>query len=802
MIRRASRREGRERASRSIDAALALLLVAALVPTTTHAAPDCNPHSIASRAVGGEIVNRLLGGLNDVLGAAAGVDNGISPTPSSAMADCIVPRLNPPPPGRPDENPSPVIPPAGGWGDPHLISHDGLGFDFQGEGDYAYVQSDAVVVQARQVRIHPSRRVSRIAAVAIRAGDTTVVINDPIDPSRIGSAPGLRDLITVDGEDVPIGLGGWIELDDRGSFVMRFDRHTYVSLAGTLRLLIGHGGSKLELVLDDSLRGAVTGVLGDFDGDPSNDLRTAAGATFAVDDTETLYGAFLRGWIREGGASLFNSPFVPFAPDAGNAVAPGDVPTVADAAPSVRAAAAERCAEAGVSFGYVRHGCVYDLVFDENDRWLADAADIAERDLDIVPATALAATGDGRISVGIDARVSSGVPTPGAGALGVAGEVDRYAITLPIGALRVLRPLEPCSDVQTFGLLLDPAGASPVEHPFACGSSVLLPSGESTVSVFSHGGDTGAYAFDLAEPATTDIGVVALDTPIEGSLPVEERLVATLPGGEGDRVFVASRRENDCGRRWELTDGDGNTVRRTSVCVDLGLLAPKGAAPHGVRILPGPGVDFGFVVLSVDADTTTDVDGETRFDLIVSTPGQRASATFPLTAGERIYIDREGGVDSGTLILTGPDSAEVDRTSAFEEDLRIDVERGGDHTLTLEPRGDFTGTVPVTLIRVANDTDVAVRRGESVTLTLSTLGQRASASIDLVAGETLSVTIVSRDVVSGIAATPAIELPGGTERLAIFGSRTITASVDGTYRIVLESSENDDFIGSMTFEVD
>ena len=130
------------------------------------------------------------------------------------------------------------------------------------------------------------------------------------------------------------------------------------------------------------------------------------------------------------------------------------------------------------------------------------------------------------------------------------------------------------------------------------------------------------------------------------------------------------------------------------------------------------------------------------------------------------------------------------------------MERGGDHTLTLEPRGDFTGTVPVTLIRVANDTDVAVRRGESVTLTLSTLGQRASASIDLVAGETLSVTIVSRDVVSGIAATPAIELPGGTERLAIFGSRTITASVDGTYRIVLESSENDDFIGSMTFEVD
>jgi hypothetical protein len=753
----------------------------------------------AARAVGGEIFNQLLGGLNAIAGAAGGINNGISPTPSSAMADCIIPRLNPRRPAEPDEDPHPIRGrPAGGWGDPHLISHDGLGFDFQGGGDYAYIESDTLILQTRQIVIGASSDVSRIEAIAIRFGETTVVLNDPIDPSRIGSESGLQDLITVNGTDLPIGLGGWIDLDTQGSFAMRFKRYTYVYIVGTLQMIMRHGGGVVELVLDESLRANVKGVLGNFDGDPTNDLQTTAGTAFTADDTDTLNGAFRQSWLREGNASLFNSPY---DPNVNGAIMPANVPTLSDVAPSVRQAAADRCAEAGVTHGYTQYGCVYDMVFDTDDRWLDDAVDIAERGPNIVPAAALASPEAEPILIGIDARVSPDVPAPGAGNIALPNEVDRYTITIPAFTTRVLRPREPCLGVQAFGVLVDSATAAPVEYSLSCGTSVPLPTGESTLSVFSHSGDTGVYSFDVVDLAVVDLGTVALDTLIDGNVAADNRLDATIPGNAGDRVFITTQRNDNCGRQWEIVDANGAVIKRTSVCLDLGLHALANPVPYRLRILPGPGVGYAFNVLSVDADTTDIVGDETQFDLTVTTPGQRASATFPVTQGERIYIDRAGGVASGTLILSAPDGSEVARTGASQEDLQITANSSGDYTLTLDPRNDFTGVVSITLIRVASDTDITVNKGQRFTLTISTFGQTATASIDLSAGETLTVSRVSTDVQSGIAAIPAVESPGGTDRFLIIGSRTITASVGGAYQIVLRSSEQDGFIGTMTFEV-
>lgn len=338
-----------------------ILTVDCLLQTNVNAAPDCNPQSIVARAVGGELFNQLLGGLNSIAGGVAGVNNGISPTPSSLLAECILPQITPPPPVGSDEDPSLVRPPAGGWSDPHLITHDGLGFDFQGAGDYAYVESDNLVVHARQFRLSRNAAVSRIKAFAVRFDDTTLIINDPIDASLVGSEPGLLDVITINGEDVPIGLGGWIDLDDQGSFIMRFRSHTFLSIKQKLRLLVTRDDNAFRLLLDESLREGVTGLLENFDADPTNDLQTATGTRFPISDVTTLYGEYLEGWLRAGEESLFNSPYDPMTE--GN-IQPGPLSSLANVDVPVRETAKQRCVEAGVADGFALHGCIYDLVFD------------------------------------------------------------------------------------------------------------------------------------------------------------------------------------------------------------------------------------------------------------------------------------------------------------------------------------------------------------------------------------------------------------------------------------------------------
>jgi len=778
-----------------------LLTLLGLSPTHSYAAPDCNPQSLAGRAVGGEIVNQLLGGFNRILGAAGGVNNGVSPTPSSAMSDCIIPRLNPPPPDDGPDDPSPVSRPAGGWGDPHLISHDGLGFDFQAAGDYAYVESDSIIVQARQYRLSDNAAVSRLQAFAVRFDDTTVVINDPIDPSLINSEPGLHDVITVNGEDMPISLGGWIDLDTQGSFIMRLRSHTYLKVQGKLGMLISHDGNTFDLLLDPSLQETVTGVLGNFDGDPSNDLQTFTGASFASNDTNTLYGSFLDGWRRQGEESLFNSPFEPSLD--GNYL-PGEIFSLADIDLSVREAAAQRCLQAGVSPGFAYYGCLYDMVFDEDDEWLSDAAAVSENGFPIVPASALASAGTAVIALDINASVSPMQPADAAGVVSVAGEVDLYAITIPAGTNRIIQPVSPCSSAQPFSLLLDNNDALPVEYALSCDESVPLPTGQMTLSVFSHSGDIGDYAFNILQPPALEIGVIALDELIQGTLDPQARLLATLPVTTGDRVFIASNQEENCGQNWELIDAAGTVIRNTSICLDLGLVVLEGEPPYSLQIQQRSASNFGFTVMSVDEDTVNAIgaDDNRQFDLTITTPGQRASASFVLARGERIYVNREGGVLSGNLMVTDAASNEVVTSAPNEEDIQFEASNSGNYSLTLLPSDSFTGVVPITLESIADDINIDVSRGQTFTLTLSTLGQRAAASFNVSQGETFTVTATAVNTDSGSAIIPAVLQPGNAQFFAIFGSRTFTAEETGTYQVVIGSSDPSSFIGTVEFEID
>jgi len=480
---------------------------------------NCSPQALVGNAVAGEIVNGLLGQFSDIPGAAGGVNNFVSPTLSSVIGPCILDPINGRPPADRLPPGGPILgPPAGGWGDPHMVTHDGLGYGFQAAGDYAYVESDNLLVHARQFRLSVNASVSRINAYAIRFNETTIVINDPLDTSIIGSENGLTDIINVNGIDMPIGL--------------------------------------------------------------------------------------------------------------------------------------QRCLDVGVLPGFALHGCTYDMVFDEDEQWLADAVEIAANGWSTVPASALVAPSGDAIELDINASVFAMQPAPGSGVLSTAFEVDRYSLTTTAGTERLLQVNEPCSNTQPFSVLLEYNGVRAQEFSLQCNSVTDLPTGFISLTVFSNAGDTGNYSFSLVEPASTELDVIALNTRITGSITANERLIATLPSQPGDKVFIASDQNQNCNQRWKLLDSTSDVIKGSRTCIDMGLVTMGDNTPYSLEIQGKTATTYNFTVLSVGADDTGETDTNQPFQLTVSTPGQEASVTFELDAGDRIYVDREAGVLSGTLVVS------------------------------------------------------------------------------------------------------------------------------------------------------
>ncbi|MCY0991148.1 VWD domain-containing protein [Nannocystis sp. ILAH1] len=206
------------------------------------------------------------------------------------------------------DDPQPPGGPGGTWGDVHVISHDGLLFDFQAGGEFVLVRATAgapLEIQARQAPLGQNLSLSYNTAAAAKIGDQRVSFHADM-PAEV-YVDGKVELLEP---GVPVAVGGGV-----------------LQLAGDRYLLDWPGGDRLsvrvfadhldlQVALAPARAGAVEGVLGDADGDRSNDIGLGGGVFLAQPvGFEALYrgpGSFSEAWRVPQGQSLFV-----YAPDTG-----------------------------------------------------------------------------------------------------------------------------------------------------------------------------------------------------------------------------------------------------------------------------------------------------------------------------------------------------------------------------------------------------------------------------------------------------------------------------------------------------
>lgn len=205
-------------------------------------------------------------------------------------------------------------------GDPHMVTHSGLAYDFQGAGEFVLARSSADDVEV-QARFEPlgspppeagaiCGEISITTAVAIRLNDGTRLTFYNKSPSeiRVNGSP-VGGTAELAGE-LPDGVT--METDDND--------YTFILATGEAIRIDSFGGNLFNVTMNvpESRRGEFTGLFGTTSGDTRDDFTLADGTQLASAPTNAqLYDEFGASWrITDTDESLFDYR--------GNATGPGD----------------------------------------------------------------------------------------------------------------------------------------------------------------------------------------------------------------------------------------------------------------------------------------------------------------------------------------------------------------------------------------------------------------------------------------------------------------------------------------------
>jgi len=121
------------------------------------------------------------------------------------------------------------------------------------------------------------------------------------------------------------------------------------------------GWLDLSIGFSPDRRGRVSGLFGNFDAAPGNDLTTREGAVIQSDENSRLYGEFADSWRGKAADSLFDYTSGQNPESFTDRDFPHEYHSMADFGPDERESAEATCRDAGVIGPMFLADCVFDI---------------------------------------------------------------------------------------------------------------------------------------------------------------------------------------------------------------------------------------------------------------------------------------------------------------------------------------------------------------------------------------------------------------------------------------------------------
>ncbi|TKX48320.1 trypsin-like serine protease [Halorubrum sp. ASP121] len=259
-------------------------------------------------------------------------------------------------------------------GDPHIVTFDDFAYDYMAAGEYTLVRepTGSLEIQARQEPVVRSDSVTINTALATTLDGQSVVI-DVTDstPVQIDGTPTPIE----DGTTVAVGNGAVERTGD--SYVIVYPGENSEPDPSDERVVVDMFSNRIdiEVRLDPDRNTPVEGILGNVDGNSSNDIALANGTVVSnPSDSDALYGSFRDDWRVTNDTTLFsyegdNGPETYYDP-----TIPQGSLTVNDLDPETRTEAERLAEEAGLTPGTTTYrNAIIDYALTGDESYFASA---------------------------------------------------------------------------------------------------------------------------------------------------------------------------------------------------------------------------------------------------------------------------------------------------------------------------------------------------------------------------------------------------------------------------------------------